>query len=545
MANANTGATWVTRLHPQRNGIVNDQLTERASYIATRDILISYLVPHRFEGKSAKPQDLIRAQYGYGLGLNKSYLQDIMGHIRGAPTLWNWGAMEEGGTDEEGNEVSTPTAGDPAGGLALTLWEDATRDNVTWRNFFMRKVLEWMLSSPGGFVLVDNPRLPEGDETPTMEQAEQLALRPYTQFLSWAQVEDWGRYELGYKWIKIVTEEDNREPMSDMVQSDQRVRVLYELNDEGETEVSRWEVNGNQIGETVNVGKILDRQGQVTLPFVPVAYGEREGLEYVGQGLIADLADIIIDLFNTFSETREGFRDATFGIFAYSGDRGDNVQALLDEGTRFVDLGDNENASLQRIAGNVEEVTQGLALMDFSLKAWDAAARSNAATAQARARTMSGIALQAEFQLDLAPLLKEVAETLDQIESDTMFLCGQFGGFEPTDIEDVGVMRSTEFRPEEEAGRIARIIKDFNQTGIPVPAEAQLAALMAWTSSLDFLDLDGIVEGIEGVTTRRDLIRLQAAQAIQEEETRRRNESAFLLGAPTDEEPDGEELPEI
>ena len=524
-----TSGNWVTRQHPQKAALDEAQFTQRSSYIATRQQLIPFLVPHRFEGAVADPSELVRSQYGYGLGLNKSYLQDIFGHIRSAPTLWQWGVMEESGVEET---IPTPTK--PSGGLALTLWEDATRDNVTWKNFIQRKVLEWLLSSPGGFNLVDTPKKPDGTGAPTIEEAKALALRPYVQFIPWSQVEHWGRYDLGYKWIKIITEEEvTSDPKLDLVVTDNRVRILYQIQEDGSTEVSRWAPDGSPMGAAINLGQLVDKQGQVTLPFIPVGYGEREDLDYVGEGLIADLADIIIDLFNTWSETREGFRDATFALITHIGERGAAVQKLLEAGTRFVDLGDNDKAKLDRLAGDVEEVDKGLALMDFSMKAWDAAARTNAATAQAHAAVRSGVSLQAEFQLSLAPLLTEVAETLDQIESATMFMCGQFGGFEPGTLDNVGVKRGTEFRPEEETGRISRIIADFNKTGLPIPEEAQVEAIMAWAASIDIWDLDSEVALPEGKTgTLRELLKLQAQTAVAEAAVLKRNESAFLTGIP-------------
>ena len=540
--------SWVTRQHPNHSQIKTDEQRQRASYIATRREMVRYLVPHRFESSdpTSDPTKLRRSLYGFALGLNKSYLQDIFGFVRGAPALYQWGPMEETGEQVPEGEETPPKQTPPAGGLASQLWTDATRDNVTWRNFFLRKVLEWMLSSPGGFVLVNTPANPDGTQ-PTIAEAVAKGIRPYTVHLPWSQIEDWGRWELGYQFIKIVTQEEVREPKDDLSTGDQRIRVLYELNtDTGSTTISKWDANGDQIGATIDLGIILDRQGQFTLPFVNANYGEYEGLEYVGAGLIADLADNVIDLFNIWSEAREGFRDAAFGVTAYIGSKGKTVQEALDAGTRFVDLGDDDNADLKRVAGNVEEVSQGLALMDFGVKAWMEAARSNAAEAQARATAKSGIALQAEFQLDLAPLLKEVSETLDQIESDTMFIAGQLGGFTAEELEGVGVKRQTEFRPEEETGRIARIVGEFRKMGLPLPEDLAVGFIMQWAESVDFIDLDQEIEfeGDENLT-RRDLIRRQAEEAVAQAAVSERNQAAFLLGAGGGEvtEPGEEGLP--
>lgn len=527
-----TGTSWITRHHPGYELLVEDQERQRASYIASRAILVPFLVPHRFEGseQGVKPEALNRSNLGYGIGLNKSYLQEILGHVRKATARYTWGPMSP---QDEAAITVAPT--DPE---AKAMWDDVTQDGTSWRNLYLRIVLEWILSSPGGVVVIDTPRRADEETPPTIAEAKDQGLRPYQRFVRSSEVIDlsWGR--TGYEWVKLLEKEDARTP-KDEGDPAARIYVLYELLDNGETEISRWNTDGEQIGDAVQLGSLVDQQGQPTLPIVRAIYGEHELLPDWGLGLIFDLADVVIDLFNTLSEAREGFRDAAFGVMAYKGNNGTKVQKLLEDGSRFIDLGDEEEADLKRVAGNTEEVTSGLSLIEFGLRAWAWAARRKAADAMTRSTggPRSGTSLESEFQLDLVPLLVEVAGTLDQIESSAMFIVGQMQGHEPKSLSDakVGVERDKEFRVEEEAGRIARIIQSFRASGIRLPPELQAKAGVKWAESLDFIDLDMEIEtvnaqGEAATLTLREILEekfLSLAELAAEAE---RNLAAF--GAP-------------
>ncbi len=526
-----SGTSWVTRHHPHYSALVDDEERQRASYIASRAILVPFLIPHRFEGaKNTAPESLTRSKLGYGIGLNKSYLQEVLGHARGATARYTWGPMSP---QDEGAITGAPSDPD-----AKATWDDVTQDGTSWRNLYLRTVLEWVLSSPGGVIVIDTPRQGDAEQPPTIAEARAQSLRPYQRFVRSADVIDfsWGR--TGYDWIKILEIEDQRDP-KEAGDPNARNYVLHELLDNGDTQISRWLTDGDQVGETVQVGKLVDQQNQPTLPIVRAIYGEHELIPHWGLGLIFDLADIVLDLFNTLSEAREGFRDAAFGITAYRGDAGDKIQKLLEDGSRFIDLGDDEHADLKRVAGNTEEVSAGLLLIEFGLRAWAWAARRKAADAMTRSSggPRSGTSLQSEFQLDLVPLLIEVAGTLDQIESSAMFIVGQMQGHDARALSDarVGVERDKEFRTEEEAARIARIVQEFRTTQVRIPPELQGKIGIKWAESLDFIDLDMEVEvvnaeGDEETRTLREILEEKFQVMAELGAEAERNLAAF--GAP-------------
>lgn len=532
------GTTWVTAKHPHYERYKEDEDRQRASYVATRRALVPFLVPHRFEGQKTDPEKLNRAKLGYGVGLNRSYVQDLLGHIRGATARYTWGPLDTAPEDAPEGTTKPPT-----GGLAKMMWDDATLTGMTLRNFFLRRVLEWMCSSPGGVIVVDAPPHSLTDDQgnrrkPTEAEVEAMGLRPYFRFVRWSAVEDFDLWKFGLKWVKILERGDDRDPKGEN-NGDTRVRVLYELLEDRTTQVSRWKADGTEIGTAVNLGEFRDTQGQPMLPIPVAVYGDHPEVDGLGAGLIADLADIIIDIFNVLSETREGFRDAAFGIIVHKGADGKKVQGFLDDGSRFIDLGPDEYADLRRVAGTVEEVVQGLALMQNALESWHFAARQKAADAmQATGGPRSGISLAAEFQLDIVPLLREIAGTVDALETECLFIAGQFAGYTPEELKDVGVERSSDFRPEEEASRIARLLQEFRNTGMPVPAEAIADLVMAWLDALDFIDLDKIVEpgpAVEGeekpkATTLREFLRDRVEAIAKDKETNDRNQAAFFGG---------------
>lgn len=543
--------SWVSRKHRNYATILDQETRQRSAYLATREALVPFLVPHRFEGPAEKsPDTLRRSNYGFGVGLNKAYLGDIMGHLRGVATNWTWGPM----MGEEG-DLSTTSSKAPTGGLAKEVWDDCTRKGMTWRNFMLRRVLEWLLSSPGGFILVDSPERPVDKEGKAvkldLEQAKEQALRPYLTWLPWGTVQDYGMGPTGLTYLKLKEAPQKPIPGQDAPTTQQDVYLLYILGPDGSTKVTRLNQEGDTIGTPVIIPKLLDPQGQPTLPFVPVSYGDSPLGEEFGTGLTGDLADIIIDMFNVYSEAREGFRDAAFGIMIYRGDSGDRVQTFLDGGSRFVDLGDHDYANLERVAGGTEEVDRGLALLDFALKAWTQAAAQKARAAQERAQAMSGIALQAEFQLDLAPLLREVAESLDQIETATMQLVGQMGGHSQSQLEQVKVLRDKEFRPEEEASRITRMAGEYRDSGLPSSQEVRARMALAWVKALDQMDLAQEVELGDGTTAiLGDLIKGQLEVSAEQEAVEARNRAAFFGGAgapagPENTMPTEEQLPPI
>lgn len=509
---------WTHIKHPDYPTWTEDEIRQRASFIATRKSMVKFLVAHRHEEATDSPSDLRRAGFGYGIGLNKAYLNDIMGHVRGADVMRDWGPL---GGPEDADIPDSPTDGT----VGELMFADVTADGVSWDNFFGGTVLEWSLSSPGGFVLVD---LPSG-EFETMAEALLSGQRPFYKFIPMSWVWDYSRSAIGYRWIKLFEVIDDRVPNPDAAGravGDTGLSgavVLYELEDDGSTRFSRWDMDGELLFE-VNMGLILDRQGTPMLPLIPVKFGEHPDIDALGAGLLTGLEDIVIDMFNTVSETREAYRDSAFALWSYRGDDYDTAKVQMASGSRLVNLGGSEDAELLRVGADVQEIDAGLNLLQLGLSAWALAARRKAADAvHDAAAARSGIALQAEFQLDLKPLLVAITEMLNDIEVTAMFVAAQLWGETPEAAAEVQVDRNKQYRLEEEASRIARILEEFVAT-IPLPTEVKVQSLMAWLEHSDVFDLDEKVEGSD--QTLREQIEEEAREMFDSEQEEQKNRSA-------------------
>ena len=472
------------RTHPARTRWLEDEARLRASYVATRRLLAPFLVTHRFEG-TQEPVDLKRAQYGYGIALNRSYLDEIMGHIRSTDVTYKFGPLEEGEPDQDGT---------PSAGLARQLFSDATKTGVPLRQFMEGEVLEWMLSSLGGFLCIDTP---EGRGEITKADEEYTGKRPYFRFVPWSAVEDLDTQR--GRWIKLAECVDNRMPDGDKEKGNDEHHVLYELLDDDTVSVSRFNKDGQLVNRDgtrsgaapINLGKVLSVEGDPILPVIPVKRGVHPEIPFVGAGLLLALADIVIDLFNVVSEMREGYRDATFGLLVHKGPDGDQVQSQLQSGSRLVRLGDVDNTSLERLAADGSEVASGITLIELGVKNWALSAKRQAAEAMqnAGAEATSGVSLQAEFQLDLKPLLVSICGDLDAIQTNALFIAAQLAGLSNVQADELGIDRSTDFRLEDEASRIARIAKDY-ALALPLTAEMKVQLAMAWLRSANVIDLN-------------------------------------------------------
>lgn len=493
----------ITRSHPQYHRYVEDEARCRASYLATRRLLSPFLVPHRFEGDvNMRPSDLRRARFGYGIGLNSAYLAELIGHLRGAPATYCWGPLAGPGDDPEG--VAAPT-----GGLAKTLWDDATNDGRGWRNFFLGDVLEWMLSGLGGYVIVDIPSV----EAKTKADEKRLGKRPYLRFVPISQVADFAN---DGSWVKIKEAVDQRDPFTgDIVEH----IVLYQLVD-GRIIVTRYEaISGDKV-QTADLGEILDLQGRPILPVIPAKFGAHPEIPHVGAGLLLNLADIVVDLYNRMSELSEGYRDAVFGLTVHQGPDAEIVRNALAEGSRFVTLGNNPTAKLERIAAESNEVEAGLKILEVGLTAWALSAKRKAADAVTATSTRSGVSLAAEFQLDLKPLLVSLVEAVAELEQNCMFVAAQLAGVAVRDADDLGVTRSTEFRLEDEASRISRIVGDYIKA-LPLPSEAKVRIGLRWMEASGLLNMDEEVDGQDGAAsgTLRDVLEAEMRDDAEVEKT--------------------------
>lgn len=471
-----------------------DEARSRASYLATRRYLAPFLVPHRFEG-STPPVNLRRAQFGYGVRLNRSYVDGLQGHVRGADKEVEPGPL----TGREWDLLSA----------------DATGTGVTWDEFFGVTVLEWMLTAPGGLVVVDTPAKSQTGEAPeTKADEERLGLRPTLRFVAPSDVWDYGVNAHGLlDWVVIRETKDTRRP-GDPASKDQDGCVLYELAPDGTTLVTHYDHLGALVGEPAIIGPLVDLEKRPILPIVVARYGDHPEVALWGSGLLQGLDDIIIDLYNLLTEVREAYRDTAFGLMVYGGEGHEDVQKQLEDGSRFVALGPGEHTKLERLAAESSEVEAGLRLVELALRNWsESAAQAAADAAQVSASARSGLSLLAEFQLDQRPLLVRIATALEQVETNSLYVAALLWGKPPESAEAIEVEYDRAFRQEDEASRIARLVKDFLEV-LPLPGEAQRQAIIKWVESSGLVDMDEEVPGVEGLpgqrTTLGDIIRAQA-----------------------------------
>lgn len=470
--------------HPERQYWRERQAIERASYKGRRDDFVRYLVPHRFEGgPEADPRKLSRAKLGFPPSLNAPYLFELLGHVRQAPTSYSWGQLADG--EDATKEIS----GAPSGGVARRVWQDATRRAVSWTNFFQQKALEWMLSSPGGVIVVDAPARPENlrGQPLTKAQAKELRLRPFLRFCPFGDVVDAGRGDYGFSYIVLTKSVDQRK--WDGTGSIVDWLKIYALEDDGSTTVIELDER-NRERNRQSLGKFVDAQGEPMLPVVSAVYGEDDKVPFIGEGLLISLADISVDLYNTFNEVRTRFRDAAISLLAYTGTDGDEVADAIEQGSMFADLG--PQGKLDRVGAGSAEIAAGLTLVDATVRAWALAARRKSAEAMERAQASSGVALQAQFQLDSQPLLVEIAGALDNVETSVMRLVAQFANKEikPEALEEIKVDRVKEFKPEDEASRISRIVSEFIDTAIPIAPTAQVSIARRWHEAAGIVDFE-------------------------------------------------------
>lgn len=516
---AEHGTGWIKRTHPHYKTWSDDQERMRATFHARRRDLVPYLVPHRFEqgadGAAGNPKNLDRAELGYGISLNSSYLSEIFGQIRGAEATYSWGPLS-GDTDEGGIP--------PIGTTARSLWEDATRENTSWRNFFHRDVLEWMLSSPGSLIVADVP--PGRREA----QSDDSTRRPYVRNVPLSDVWDIGRSPTGIRWVKLVERRDLREPDSDANELTENV-IIYRLEDR-RTLVQRWTMDGDRIGPEIDMGAIVDRQGDPALPVVLNVFGRHPDIRWVGEGLLTGLDDIVIDLFNVTNEMRAGYRDLVIALLTYAGDDAKQVFDSIEKGSRLIDLGEDPDARLERLAADSVEVDAGIAQLDQGIRAWARSAKRKASDFEETSQVRSGMSLEAEFQIDLVPLLREVVEQLDNVESSVMHRLAQLDdeSVGVDGLQDIGVRRAREFDPEEEASRISRLVDEFRDGWTIVPAEVKAEVVSRWIESARIADLDQEITTADGNTvTLREFVS-DRAEELAELAERRLRQQASLTG---------------
>ncbi len=523
-----------SRTHPHYNRWGRLERYYRATYRATREDLLPFLVPHQFEAES-DPAKLVRAPLGYGLGLNAAYLSDIFGHIRLAPAARSWGAL---------SEAEDPGVGPPIGGVAGDVWADATRRGQSWPNFFGRKVLEWILSSPGGLVIVDAPPLTTTgqsvaavagrQEVPSIADARRDGRRPYLRFLPMSCVLDLSIGDQGPRWIRVRTQVDNRTPdghgkVEDLI-------TTYSLRD-GVTEVERKV--GRRKAEITQLGRFISADGQPRIPCVLATYGEDPVLPWLGEGLLPSLADIVVDIYNTTNECRVRFRDSALSLVAYSGSQPEEVHSQLEDGSWWLDLG--EEGKIERVGAGGSEVSVGMSWIEQAVTAWGLAAKRKATSAADRAQARSGVSLVAEFEIDVKPLLTEITGRLDEIESEVMRIVAQFAGDVPAaDLSAIRVDRNKEFSPGDESDRIARIVTDYIGTTLPLSPTARALIARRWRQSSGLIEDDQVLP--DG-RTAGEVIDEETVDMVERDDVAQRRVTELLPTAPS--EPPPEPLPPV
>ena len=486
-------------LYPQW---VDDEARQRASVIATRKACIPFLVPHRTEGNTTHPHTLKRSAFGYPMQLNASFLDEILGHLSTAEREYLFGPWVPPTIAEE----SQPALPENAGEDLQKLWMDATLDGMSWRRFFDETIAEWFLSSLGGFIVADNA-LPDGDLIGPVADPDMV--RPYVSFTPFSCVLDYRFRRNGFDQVRLLELHDTRDlakPVTDgfgtTSDGDPRTEfeVLYRLVPADEGAALADPPAGEQgelvavaerrlvvgLGEqqpaaiqAVNYGTIVDRDGQPTLPLIPVRYKRHPRIPGLGQGFFMGLDDIILDAWNTHNETRAAYRDAMMSVDAIRGATKEDMQNIAEMlQLNYRMIGIPQESGVETLGNDATEVTAGRELKKDAMLDWATAVKRRAGMVESRA-TQSGVSLQSEFAIDLNPILSYTAGWLDEIESETLWILAQLQGLTVEAGETtISVTRNRDFRLEPEGSRILRVLEEALQADLEIPDLVRRRALV-------------------------------------------------------------------
>jgi hypothetical protein len=172
-------------------------------------------------------------------------------------------------------------------------------------------------------------------------------------------------------------------------------------------------------------------------------------------------------------------------------------------------------------------VDAGLRLFELGLKNWSLSAKRKVAEEMGATEVKSGVSLKAEFQLDLRPLLTRISQQLDAIETQTLAIVAQMAGYTYEQAETMYVERSTEYQLEDEASRIARLVKEFTET-LPLPPAAKAKLVMRWIEASNLLSLD---EPVEGYASLREQLEEQIEELFAQEQQEKRAMMGALAAA--------------
>jgi hypothetical protein len=501
---AKTPDSKAARKHPQYEVYADDEKRQRATFIATLRSMVSFLIPHTYEGDDPGR----RALFGWAPGLNRRFIQQLMGHVRAQEVRRSWPPLS---APKDRQITGAPTEGS----IAALLFSDATADGVSWDNFFRGRVMEWLLSSPGGFVLVDQP----AGKAETMAEAFEKGLRPSVRFVPFSEVWafEFGRH--GFTRVKLVESEFDADPLFPGTTSTGNVVssstvVVYSLDPEdGHTVFARYDIEDNLL-DRADLPRFENPQGQPILPLVPVKWGEHAAVAGVGEGLLSGLADLVIDRYNIVNEMRAGSRDMTFAVDFYRGTDYAAVVTQREAGSRMVNIGTDPNAQLGRIGADPSEVTVTIQQLQVNLEEWVKTVSEKSDALSDSPQTRSGVAIQAEFQLAMKPILTLAARELDAIEEQVMYIVAQFQGESPAAAFAVSVETNVDFRMENEADHVAGVLEAAQRGDLRLPPELLVAAVMTFAEAAPELFGD-MSDKIEGGRRRWEIVEAQARQMFE------------------------------
>lgn len=503
---AKTPDTKAARKHPQYEVYADDEERQRATFLATIRAMVPFLIPHTHEG--ADPGR--RALFGHAPGLNRRLIQQIIGHVRAQETRRSWPPLSVA----QDQQITGAPQDDT---IAALLYSDATADGLSWESFFRGKVFEWLMTSPGGFVLIDRP----AGEAESMAEAFEKGLRPSLRFIPFSEVcaFEFGRH--GFTRVKLVENEFNADPLfpgtaaTGDVESSSTV-VVYSLDaEDGHTVFQRYDMEDNQL-DSIDLPRFENPQGQPILPLVPVKWGEHAVVAGVGEGLLSGLADLVIDRYNIVNEMRAGSRDMTFAVDFYRGTDYGAVIAQREAGSRIINIGTDPNAELGRIGADPSEVLVTAKQLEVNLEEWLKTVSEKSDALSDSPQTRSGVAIQAEFQLAMKPILTTAAKELDSIEEQVMYVIAQWQGETPSAAFAVAVETDTEFAMESEAEHVAGVLEAAQRGDLRLPPEMLVAAVLKFAEAAPelFGDLD---EKLDGGRPRREVIETQARALFEGE----------------------------
>jgi hypothetical protein len=272
-------------------------------------------------------------------------------------------------------------------------------------NAFMKDVATWSSVFGHCWIIMAKPNI--GALTLAEEQAQ--GVRPYVSLMNPLTVLDWtwtrmpsGRYELTY------------------------FKYLEEINDSVRT-VKEWTPETIRT-RTVNIQDrtidvdIIDINGLGRIPAV-IVYNTRSTVRGIGISDITDIADAQRAIYNCNSEIEQSIRIDSHPSLVKTPE----TQAGIGAGS-VIHMPENMDPGLKPyiLEYNGASVSSILANIEHTIQAIDKMANTGSVRAT-ESRTMSGVAMQTEFQL-LNARLSEKADSMELAEEQMWTLFAQYQG---------------------------------------------------------------------------------------------------------------------